>query len=171
MTRAAGRAVLIPAAVVLAAAAALFLPRRDLLVVRAGSGRTAALFPLGRGEPAFVISWRHSVTKEPCAEYYRRAGGGRIELYRTVFKGLGAGLPFDDEGGTVSLQDGAIVIDGMSRLLPRIDLVALPLTEHRLTVGGREYDVLGLLAGERRAVFTIEEWPAGRMLFSRTAFR
>lgn len=164
--RAARRAGVIAAAAVLAAAAALFLPRRDALVVRAGSGRTAALFPLDGTEPAFVISWRHSVTREPCAEYYRRAAGGRIELYRTVFKGLGAGLPFGDEGGTVSIRDGSIVIDGMSRVFPRIDLLALPLTEHRLAAGGREYDLLDLLAGEHRAVFTIEGRPRAWLLLS-----
>lgn len=171
MTRAARRAGLIAAAVALAAAAALFLPRRECLVVRTGSGRIAALFPLAGEEPAFVISWRHSVTKEPCAEYYRRGERGAIELYRTVFKGLGAGLPFGDEGGTVSLQDGAIVIDGMKRTFTRIDLLALPLTEHRVTVGGREHDVLGFLAGEHRAVFTIEKKSPGRLLLSRAASR
>ncbi len=171
MTRAARRAVAIAAAVVLAAAAALLFPRRDCLVVRTGSGRTAAIFPLGRGEPAFVISWRHSVTREPCAEYYRGAGDGRIELYRTVFKGLGAGLPFGDEGGTVSLRDGSIVIDGMSRVFPRIDLLALPLTEHRLAVGGREHDMLDLLAGEHRAGFTIERKSPGEVILSRARAR
>jgi hypothetical protein len=165
--RAAGRAGAIAAAAVLAAAAALFLPHRDALVVRAGPGRTAAVFVLDGREPAFVISWRHSVTREPCAEYYRRAADGRIELYRTVFKGLGAGLPSGDEGGTVSIRDGSIVIDGMSRVFPRVDLLALPLTEHRLAVGGREHDLLDLLAGEHRAVFTIERRSPGSLLLSR----
>ena len=160
--RAAGSA----AAAVIIAAAALFLPGRECLVVRTGSGRIAVLFPLGKDDPAFILSWRHSVTREPCAEYYRRVAGGGIELYRTVFKGLGAGLPFGDEGGTVSLQDGAIVIDGLHRSLPRIVLAVLPLTEHRLAVGGRDLDILGLLAGDRFAVFTIERMPAGRVLLA-----
>jgi len=165
--RAAGSA----AAAVIIAAAALFLPGRECLVVRTGSGRIAALFPLGKDEPAFILSWRHSVTREPCAEYYRRAAGGGIELYRTVFKGLGAGLPFGDEGGTVSLQDGAIVIDGLKRIVPRIVLIALPLTEHRLLVGGRDVEVLGLLDGGHRAVFTIERKPLGRILVARAGVR
>lgn len=169
--RALRRAGVIVAAAVLLAAAALFLPIGDFLIVRTGSGRTAALFPLGREEPAFVISWRHSVTREPCAEYYRRGDDGTIELYRTVFKGLGAGLPFGDEGGIVSLQDGSIVIDGLHRSLPRIILVALPLTEHRLSVGGRDLDILDLLAGERRAIFTIERKPLGKVLLARAGVR
>ena len=159
MRRAARRAALAATAVVLAAAAVAFLPRHDCLVLRTGSGRTAARFPLAADEPAFVISWRHSVTLQPCAEYYRNAGSGTIEMYRTVFKGLGAGLPFGDEGGTVSLRDGAIVIDGMARTLRRIDLIALPLTEHRLTVGGKEYALLDLLDGGHRAAFTVESMP------------
>lgn len=169
--RAAGRAGLVVAAAVLAAAAVLFLTGRDVLVVRGGRGRTAAIFPLDGGEPAFVVSWRHSVTREPCAEYYRRGPRGSVELYRTVFRGLGAGLPSGDEGGTVSIQDGSIVIDGMSRVLPRVDLLALPLTEHRLAVGGAEHDLLALLAGEHRAVFTIEWRPWGALLLSRARSR
>jgi hypothetical protein len=157
--RAARRAALAATAAVLAAAAVAFLPRHDCLVLKSGSGRTAARFPLAGDPPAFVISWRHSVTLEPCAEYYRSAGSGKIELYRTVFKGLGAGLPFGDEGGTVSLRDGAIVIDGMARTFQRIDLIALPLTEHRLSVGGKEYVLLELLDGGHRASFTVESVP------------
>jgi hypothetical protein len=145
----------------------MFLPRLDCLVVRTASGSPAAFFPLDGKEPAFVISWRHSVTKEPCAEFYRRGEAGGIELYRTVFKGLGAGLPFGDEGGRVSLRDGAIVIDGLSRTLPRIVLIALPMTEHHLAVGGRQVDILGLLGGGHQAVLTIEKLPPGRILLAR----
>jgi hypothetical protein len=153
------------------AAATLFLPIEDCLVVRARTGRTAALFPLPRKEPAFVVSWLHSVSREPCAEYFRRGKGGTIELYRTVFRGLGAGLPFSDEGGTVSLQDGSIVIDGLSRSFPRFVLAALPLTQHRLQVGSRQFDVLELLGGERFAVFSIERKPLGRILLARAGAR
>jgi hypothetical protein len=169
--RAVRRAGLFAAAVALVAAAVLLVPRHDCLVVRTGSGRIVALFPLAEEEPAFIIAWRHSVTKEPCAEYYRKGEGGAIELYKTVFKGLGAGLPFGDEGGTVSLRDGAIVIDGMKRTFTRIDLIALPLTEHRLTVGGRERDLLALLGGGHRAVFTIERRSPGRVLRARAGRR
>lgn len=169
--RALRRAIALSAAAVLAAAAVLFLPAADCLVVRTRSGRTAALFPIGREEPAFVISWRHSVTREPCAEYFRKGKGGTIELYRTVFRGLGAGLPFSDEGGTVSLQDGSIVIDGLSRSFPRITLAVLPLTEHRLAVGGGEREVLALTGGEHFAELTIERVPLGRVLLARAAAR
>lgn len=171
MRRAVRRAGRFAAAAALIAAAALLLPRHDCLVVRTGSGRISALFPIAKEEPAFVIAWRHSVTKEPCAEYYRKGEGGAIELYRTVFKGLGAGLPFADEGGVVSLRDGAIVIDGMKRTFTRVDLIALPLTEHRLTVGGREHDLLALLGGGHRAVFTIERKSPGRILLARAGRR
>ncbi len=148
----------------------MFFPCLDCLVVRTALGRPAGLFPLEEKEPAFVISWRHSVTKEPCAEYYRRGKAGGIELYRTVFKGQGAGLPFGDEEGKAGIRDGAIVIDGLHRTLPRIVLFALPLTEHKLSVGGRQIDILGLLAGGHQAVFTIEKLPRGRILLARALF-
>lgn len=171
MGRPARGARLVLAAAAIIAAAVVSLPLRDCLVVRTGCAKTAALFPLGREDPAFIISWRHSVTREPCAEYYRRAEGGRIALYRTVFKGLGAGLPFGDEGGRVSIQDGAIVIDGMERTLPRIVLAALPLTEHRLQAGRREAAVLSLLDGEHVAVFTIEKKSLARIAMAMAGLR
>jgi hypothetical protein len=169
MTRAARRAVMLGAAAA-CAAAALLVPVRPCLVLRTQGGRTAAVIPLAAGEPAFVLSWRHSVTLQPCADWYRSAPGGGMELYKTVFKGTGAGLPFGVEEGVTSIRDGAIVVEGMSRVLPRLELIALPLTEHAIEAGGRRWDVLALSGGAHRVTLAIERMPLGAML-SRAAPR
>lgn len=152
------RAGMIGAAAALVTAAALcFLPLCDCLVIRGADGRAAAAFPLDEGDGAFRITFRHSVSREPWAEYYRKGPGGAIELYRTAFKAFGAGVPTGDEGGTVSFRDGWIVLDGIRRDFPRIASMVLPLTEHRISLGGEDYDLVGLLRGGKKAVLAIEK--------------
>lgn len=158
------------AAALVAAAALCFFPCTDCLVIRGADGRAVAVLPLEAGDPGFRITFRHSVNREPWVEWYRGGAGGTIELYRTAFKAYGAGVPTGDEGGTVSLQDGWIVIDGMRRVMPRIAMMVLPLTEHRIGVGGCDYDLVGLLRGGKLAVLSMEKRsPAAVFLARRRA--
>ena len=166
MTRAFWRAAPVAAAAAIATAA-LFLVRPDCLTVRDSAGRIAAVFVLRAADPAFSLSWIHSVMLLPCKEYFRRGEGGTIELYRTEYKGLGAGLPSGDEGGRVTLKDGWIIIDGMSRSFPSITLFTTPIAPHLLGVGGREYPVLELLGTGHKAVFSIERIPLGELALAR----
>ena len=161
MTGAALRRAIVIAAAAALAAAALLMPGPHRLVVRDGSGRIAASFPL-RGEDAgFSLAWVHSVMLVPCVEYFRRGDNGTVELYRTKYKGLGAGLPYGDEGGVVTLEDGWIVIDGMRRTFPSITLLTSPVAPHTLGIAGRVYPVAGLLGSGHTAMFTIEKVPLG----------
>ena len=102
-------------------------------------------------EPRFEISYRHSVARLPAIEYFRVGPGDTLELYKTAYQGLGAGLPFGEEGGTVRLQDGWIVIEGLQRRFPSVTLSPMPLTEHRLRIGGREVDLAALSAAAARS--------------------
>lgn len=95
-------------------------------------------FPLGRGG-SWELSHRHSVEKVPWVDEFRVGPGDVMVLYRTRFGAFGAGLPSGDEGGTVSLQDGWIVIDGMHREFTSVALSASSITEHRLAVGSRAW--------------------------------
>lgn len=83
----------------------------------------------------------------PAIEYFRPGPGRTLELYRTDYQGLGAGLPFGEEGGRVRLEGGWIVIDGLQRRFPSVSLSLLPLTEHRLGIAGREYDLFAVSGG------------------------
>ncbi len=134
------------AAAALVAAACLF--REPSLELRAGNGKVLAAYALDRSEPVFEISYRHSVARLPAIEYFRAAPGGGLVLYKTAYQGLGAGLPFGEEGGTVRLEGGWILIEGLHRRFPSVTLSPMPLTEHRLLVGGRKID-LSQLSGAR----------------------
>jgi hypothetical protein len=146
---------IIAAAAVLPAVAAVFFTRLPCLVLRRSEGRIIALFPLERLDPGFAVSYLHSVARLPAVEYFRPGPGGTLELYRTDYRGLGAGLPFGEEGGAVRLQDGWIVIEGLARRFRRVSLSPMPLTEHRLRVNGREIDLVSL-AGGRTITLSIE---------------
>jgi hypothetical protein len=139
----------------LAAAGAAFSIRTPYLVVRSPGGRVAARFALSLSDPSFSISYLHSVARLPCVETFRPGPAGSIELTRTAYKGLGAGLPFTEEGGRLSLQDGWIVIEGLSRRFPRIAVLPMSFTEHRLAIGRQVY-ALADLTGGHLAVLTIE---------------
>jgi hypothetical protein len=135
----------IAAAAALAAAACFF--RTPALELRFRDGRLLAAYALDHREPAFQLSYRHSVARLPAIEYFREGPGGELELYKTAYQGLGAGLPFGEEGGTVRLEDGWILIEGLRRRFPEVTLSPMPLTEHSLRVGGRQVDLAALSGG------------------------
>jgi hypothetical protein len=162
---------------VLLAAAAVFFPSSlclELHIRPAGQagGRPAALFSLERGNPGFSVSYRHSVARLPAIEYFRPGPGGTLELYKTAYQGLGAGLPFTDEGGSFRLENGWIVIDGLRRRFPAVTYSPMPLTEHRLRVGRREVDLAAVADGravtlrlERRSLLRrLVLWPRMRYI-------
>jgi hypothetical protein len=148
-------------------AAAVFFWREPCLTLRAADGRLLGSYALERREPRFQIAYRHSVAKLPAIEYFRPAPGGGLELYKTAYQGLGAGLPFGEEGGTVRLEDGWILIEGLQRRFPAVSLSPMPLTEHFLTIGGRRVD-LAALSGSRALSLRIERKSIlGRLVLGR----
>lgn len=143
--------------------------RVDCLVVEAPAGQLRAVLPLGPPggrDLSFSLSFRHSVAKLPVEDFFRPVDG-RLQLYRTVYSGLGAGLPFGDEGGTVSLVDGSIVIDGLDRRMERLAVSPSSFTENRLTVWGRRYDFFRLIGGGGIAILAVDRRPLLAVIFPR----
>lgn len=147
-----------------ALAAAVCFVRVPALELRSGDGRLLAAYALDRRGPAFQISYRHSVARLPAIEYFREGPNGELELYKTAYQGLGAGLPFGEEGGTVRLEDGWIFIEGLQRRFPEVTLSPMPLTEHRLTVGGRQVDLAELSGGRPMCLRIIRRSLLGRLV-------
>ena len=102
---------------------------------------------LGR-DGRFALSHRHSVAKLPWVDEFRVGSGNELVLYRTRYGAFGAGLPSGDEGGTVSLEDGWIVIDGMDRRFASV--VLAPSGLHRAPARHRQPG-LGPVAARGRA--------------------
>ena len=115
---------------------------------------------LGR-DGGFELSHRHSVAKLPWVEWFRVGPDEVMVLYRTRYGAFGAGLPSGDEGGTVSLEDGWIVIDGMDREFRSVALSVSSFTEHRLAIGGRAWALWPLLAGRTPVTMAVSRQPLG----------
>jgi hypothetical protein len=149
-----------------AAAVSLALLHLRCLVVRDQAGMVRLVARLPR--EGFALRFRHSVTREPVYEYLREAPGGGVQLYATAFRGGGgAGLPFDEPGAQVTIEGGWIVMRELDRRFASITLHPVPLTEHVLLVGGRQWDLLGLLGSPGTAVLTVEARPALQPLWGR----
>jgi hypothetical protein len=148
------------AAVAACVAAAAFFIRPACLSLRDRQGRAAGIFLLGR-EEGFELSHRHSVAKLPWIDRFRVDPGDVMVLSRTRYGAFGAGLPSGDEGGTVSLEDGWIVIDGMDRQFASVVMSASSITEHRLAVGSRAWALWPLVAGRTPVTMAVSRPPIG----------
>jgi len=149
----------IAAAAALAAAAAFFV-RPTFLSFRDRDARVVGLFRLDRsGE--FALSHRHSVAKLPWIDEFRIDSGSLMVLCRTRYGAFGAGLPSGDEGGTVRLEDGWIVIEGMHREFRSIALSVSSITEHRLAIGRRAWALWPVVAGRTPVTMSAERLPIG----------
>jgi hypothetical protein len=152
--------VLVIAAVAASAVAAAFFVRPACLSFRDREGGLAGLFVLGR-DGRFELSHRHSVAKLPWVDDFRVGPEGEMVLFRTRYGAFGAGLPSGDEGGTVSLEGGWIVIDGMDRRFASVALSAGATTEHRLAIRGRAWALWPLAAGRTPVTMAVERTPLG----------
>ncbi len=101
------------------------------------------------------------MAKVPWVDEFRVGPGDVMVLYRTRYGAFGAGLPSGDEGGTVSLEDGWIVIDGMDRQFASVALSASSFTEHRLAVGSRAWALWPLVAGRTPVTMAVSRPPIG----------
>ena len=115
---------------------------------------------MGR-DGGFELSHRHSVAKLPWVEWFRVGPDEVMVLYRTRYGAFGAGLPSGDEGGTVSIEDGWIVIDGMHREFGSVALSPSSFTEHRLTVGSRAWALWPLVGGRTPVTMAVKRLPIG----------
>ncbi len=146
------------AGVVTLAVVAAFFVRPDRLELRDRDGRVVGLFPASRG---FALYQLHSVEKQPWIDRFRVVAGAMV-LYRTEYKGLGAGLPSGDEGGTVTLQGGWIVIDGLHREWTRIVLGPSEIGQPRIMVGSETWDLWLLAAGRGPLSLEVVRVPLAR---------
>ena len=137
------------ACVAIAAAVFFFLNSRggggELVLRNEDTGVEYARYPLEPGEP-FSITFIHSVNKTPVTDSYDVAEDGTIYLRSTTYYDFGAGVPFDlNEGEELSFaEDGAMVISGIDRAIPKFILFVGTVSDHTLSIGGEEISLRDL---------------------------
>ncbi|MEA4934582.1 MAG: DUF1850 domain-containing protein, partial [Lawsonibacter sp.] len=139
-------------------AAAFFFNFRGWLVLSNGdTGQEYARYRLKQGEE-FSITFIHSVNKTPVTDCYDVGQDGKIYLRKTVYYDFGAGVPFDlDEGETLSYaEDGAMVISGIDRTIPDFYIFVGTVSDHTLSLGGKEISLRDLCGRNSKVHITYE---------------
>lgn len=81
------------------------------------------------------ISWTHSIEKSTWMDTLTVAEDGRLYLSETRFRSFGAGMPYNTEG-TVTLQDGFIIMSGLKQLIPAYQWMHSHRVEHTVRLNG-----------------------------------
>lgn len=133
------RAAALAAVALVALAVAPAVPTgRTLVVADTETGETYLHTPVENGTTV-TLAYTHSVEKTPVRDVYV-VDGDRLVATRMTFESYGWGLP---SRANVSRQDGHFVYDppGAHR---RLTVAPGDVAGHRLRVGNRSYDLVGL---------------------------
>lgn len=122
---------------------------------RGETGFGAILIPLWNGS-RFTLEYRHSVNRTPVREEFVALPGRGLLLTGTAFQSYGVGTPFEPGEGRLVLRDGYIVLTGLHRQLPRLDLRVVPLNHYRLRCAGQDYPLNSYFAPEALVRITAE---------------
>lgn len=139
-------------------AAALFSMSGGRLVLSdSRTGTVFARYRLNEGEP-FSITFIHSVNQTPVTDCYDADDHGVIYLRKTIYYDFGAGVPFDlNEGESLSYdEDGAMVISGIDRVIPDFLIFVGTVSDHTLTLDGKEISLRDLCGRNTKVRITYE---------------
>jgi len=111
-----------------------------LLLSAHPDGAPVAHIALPADDPAFTVTYVHSVTRTPVVERYRADGDTIVET-EIRFVQHGPGLPTEaDAGGTFTRRDGEFVVSMQRRFAAIVMRVHADQTP-RLAAGGRSEDL------------------------------
>lgn len=89
----------------------------------------------------FCISFIHSIQKTPVYEYFYITNDNKLLLNKTKYYSLGVGLPFSEENGSFSNDNGEFVLK-LSREFDTIPLRVSPLPDHVIIVEEKVYPLV-----------------------------
>jgi len=111
-----------------------------LLLASHPDGAPLARIALPAADPAFTVTYVHSVTRTPVVERYRADGDAIVET-EIRFVQHGPGLPTEaDAGGTFTRRDGEFVVS-MQRRFASIVMRVHADQAPRLAADGRSEDL------------------------------
>ena len=145
------RSLLIAAAILVIAAAAIYLRpllrTQGLVLSDQISGRVYARLPLEGGE-SFSVTFRHSVNKSDVTEIYERRGR-EIWLTGCVYYGFGAGVAEElDPSWTLETgENGEMILGNIEQRMDHLSYIVGTVYDHILRIGN-ERVVLNELCGK-----------------------
>ncbi|MDI3481794.1 MAG: hypothetical protein PWQ97_1449 [Tepidanaerobacteraceae bacterium] len=107
----------------------------------------------------FTLSFIHSVQKTPVYEVYYIDDDNNLVLKETRYYSLGVGLPFTDENGHFSNENGEFRITGLNRKFPSISIMVSPIPGHVIIIDGKTYPLLSFTKPEESInIKAVEKW-------------
>lgn len=108
----------------------------------------------------FSVGFIHSVNKSPLTDVYQ-IKDSKIYVVSTIYYGFGAGVQTELEGGqTLSYGDnGEMIISGFNKELPHLSYMVGTVSDHILTVHGKEISLRSLCGRNSTVEFTCEFQP------------
>ena len=110
----------------------------DVLLVLREQGQPEQIYWIETVHPGddIQISWTHSIEKSTWIDTLTVAPDGQLVLTETRFSSFGAGMPYDTEG-TVTYEDGYIVLRGLQQRIHAYQWVHSQFVQHTVRWNGK----------------------------------
>lgn len=95
----------------------------------------------------FTLIYTHSVHKTPVYETFIISKDNRFILKEVRYSSLGVGMPFTDEGGVFTNENGQFVLR-FDRTLQAIPIRVSPIPDHAIQIGNATYPLLAFAKPE-----------------------
>ena len=143
--------------VVIAAILAFNYRSGDHLVLRNGdTNEEFARFRVSEGDE-FSVRFIHSVNQYPLTDVYE-IRDGKIYVIRTIYNNFGAGVQTEiEEGQTLEInENGEMVVSGFNLEMPWLSYIVGTVSDHTLTLHGKEISLRELCGRNSKVAFSIE---------------
>ncbi|MBR5266774.1 MAG: DUF1850 domain-containing protein [Lachnospiraceae bacterium] len=143
--------------VVIAAILAFTYRSGDYLVLRNGdTNEEFARFRVSEGDE-FSVRFIHSVNQYPLTDVYE-IRDSKIYVVRTIYNNFGAGVQTEiEEGQTLEInENGEMVVSGFNLEMPWLSYIVGTVSDHTLTLHGKEISLRELCGRNSKVAFSIE---------------
>lgn len=143
--------------VVIVAILTLSLKSGDDLVLRNGeTNEEYARFRVSEGDE-FSVTFIHSVNQYPLTDVYE-IRDHRIYVVRTIYNNFGAGVQTEiEDDQTLEINDnGEMVVSGFDLEMPWLSYIVGTVSDHTLTLHGKEISLRELCGRNSKVAFSIE---------------
>ena len=143
--------------VVIAAILAFTFRSGDYLVLRNGdTDEEITRFRVSEGDE-FSVTFIHSVNQYPLTDVYQ-IRDHKIYVVRTIYNNFGAGVQTEiEEGQTLEInENGEMVVSGFNLEMPWLSYIVGTVSDHTLTLHGKEISLRELCGRNSKVAFSIE---------------
>lgn len=127
-----------------------------ILVIRNEDTNAERILPVPNAK--FTMSFIHSVHHTPVYETFEIEQENTLSLKETRFYSLGVGMPFTDEGGTFTNNNGEFILN-FSRKFDNLCFRVSPIPEHVIEINGQKYPLLNFARPEERIrIYARDKW-------------